>query len=162
MPPAEVTAPHQARKDIRPLVEHIIRRYHDVHRAEFPAAIRLARIVEAKFADEPLCPRGLADHLAVMADDLEGHQQREERHLFPTLMAGGCAVARFPIRRMMAEHEEVHDQLLALAALTQDFTASQVADETWVALYRLCRKLSVDLVEHMRLENDELFAPFLN
>ncbi len=35
------------------------------------------------------------------------------------------------------------------------------ACHTWRLLYEACRKLDDDLVEHMRMENEELFAPFL-
>jgi regulator of cell morphogenesis and NO signaling len=144
------------------LIGHIVRRYHDVHRAEFPEAIRMARKVEAVHAEHPEAPRGLADHLALMFDDLEAHQQREERVLFPTMLQGGCAVVRHPIRRMMAEHEDVERQLEALRALTAGYQPPEGACATWRSLYQACRKLDEDLIEHMRLENDELFAQFLD
>lgn len=143
------------------LIAHIVARYHDVHRAEFPQAIRLARKVEAVHADDPAAPRGLADHLAMMFDDLEAHQQREERVLFPTMLRGGCAVVQHPIRRMMAEHQDVEAQLAELRTLTRDHTPPEGACASWRALCAACRKIDEDLVEHMRLENEELFAPFL-
>lgn len=143
------------------LILHIVTRYHEVHRAEFPEAIRSARKVEAVHADHPAAPRGLADHLALMFDDLEAHQQREERVLFPTMLHGGCQVVRHPIRRMMAEHEDVYRQLDTLRALTDAYEPPEDACATWRALYDACRKLDEDLMEHMRLENDELFAQFL-
>jgi len=68
------------------LIAHILFRYHETHRREFPEAIRLARKVEAAHVAEPECPRGLGDHLAFMADDLESHQQREEQVLFPMIL----------------------------------------------------------------------------
>lgn len=159
--------PEPLRHDLPPhrpetLIAHILRRYHEVHRAEFPEAIRLARKVEAVHADHPAAPRGLADHLAMMFDDLEAHQQREERVLFPTMLQGGCAVVWHPIRRMMAEHLDLDLQLQALRALTSAYDAPEDACASWRALYAACRKLDDDLVEHMRLENDELFAQFLD
>lgn len=144
------------------LIELILTRYHETHRREFPEAIRLARKVEAVHAGDPECPRGLADHLAFMADDLESHQQREEQVLFPMILNGGSPMIRFPIGRMMAEHAEVEEQLVRLRALTHDYTAPPDACETWRALTRACRKLDSDLCEHMRLENEHLFAPFLS
>jgi regulator of cell morphogenesis and NO signaling len=158
--PAALEGP-QPPPNMDELIRHILERYHEVHRAEFPEAIRLARKVEAVHADQAACPRGLADHLAMMFDDLEGHQQREERMLFPTMLQGGCSVVTFPIRRMMAEHDDVHDQLAALRVLTCDHTAPEGACRSWRALVDACRKIDEDLVEHMRIENEELFAPFL-
>lgn len=143
------------------LIEHILERYHETHRREFPRAIDLARTVETVHGADPDCPHGLADHLAIMADDLEGHQRKEENILFPTMMAGSCGVLRFPITRMMSEHDDVYDQLAHLATLTRDFTPPKGASQTWRALSQACRKLDRDLREHMRLENDVLFPHFL-
>ena len=150
------------RPEIGELIELIQTRYHDTHRREFPEAIRLARKVEAVHAAEPECPRGLADQLALMLDDLDSHQQREEQVLFPMLLAGGSPMVRFPIARMMAEHVDVEEQLACLRTLTHDFANPPETCEAWRALTRLCRKLDADLREHMRLENEELFAAFLD
>ena len=143
------------------LIELILTRFHEVHRKEFPEAIRLARKVEAVHADHPQCPAGLADHLAVMLADLESHQHREEEVLFPMMLAGGNPMIRFPIGRMMEEHDEVGAQLVELRALTHDSETPQGACATWRALLAACRKLDCDLREHMRLENEVLFASFL-
>jgi regulator of cell morphogenesis and NO signaling len=148
-------------RDLGELIAHILTRYHEVHRAEFPPAIRLARKVEAVHAGDPNCPSGLADCLATIFDDLEAHQQREERMLFPAMLAGGCTVVRFPIIRMMAEHREVEDQLARLRAVTNDHTPPADACRSWTALCEACRKIDEDLTEHMRVENEELFARFL-
>ncbi|MBX3485862.1 hemerythrin domain-containing protein [Phenylobacterium sp.] len=149
------------RPDIAGLIELIQVRYHDTHRREFPEAIRLARKVEAVHAADPGCPKGLADLLALMLDDLESHQRREEQVLFPMLAAGGGPMVRFPIARMMAEHVDVDGQLASLRAITHDFAEPEAACDAWRELMRLCRKLDADLREHMRLENEQLFAAFL-
>ena len=52
------------------LVEHIIARYHEVHRAQLPELIRMARRVEAVHRDNPDTPRGLAHALEVMEQEL--------------------------------------------------------------------------------------------
>lgn len=147
--------------DVAGLIRHVLERYHDVHRVEFPEAIALARKVEAVHACDPACPRGLAAHLSMMFDDLEAHQQREERMLFPSILQGGCSVVKFPIRRMMAEHEDVHEQLATLRDITKGHTVPDDACASWRALAERCRKIDEDLVEHMRIENEELFAPHL-
>lgn len=143
------------------LIAHILERYHETHRREFPEAIRLARKVEAVHAGDPACPRGLADHLAFMADDLEGHQRKEEQVLFPIMRRGGSPMIHFPIARMREEHLDVVDQLNRLAQLANDFRPPEDACRTWRALCEACAKLDADLREHLRLENDELFPLFL-
>lgn len=146
---------------VEAMIGHILQRYHAVHMLEFPEAIALARKVERVHRDEPDCPHGLADHLAIMADELAGHQHKEEAVLFPMMLNGGGPMVKFPIARMAAEHDDVEDQLVRLAALTKDYTAPSGACGSWRALCAACRKLDVDLREHMRLENDVLFAHFL-
>lgn len=154
--PAAADAP----TDPDELIAHILERYHEVHRKEFPEAIRLARRVEAVHRDKPDCPHGLADHLSIMFDDLDGHQRKEEQVLFPIMRQGGSRVIGFPIARMRAEHEEVVDQLARLAELTGDCVPPPGACTTWRALYQACRKLDEDLREHMHLENNILFPQF--
>jgi regulator of cell morphogenesis and NO signaling len=144
------------------LIDHIVQRYHDVHRTQFPKAIALARRVEVVHQDHPRCPRGLGDHLAVMADHLMSHQGREEAVLFPLMLAGGHPMIGHPINRMEAEHRDVEEQFLRLAMLTTDCTPPTDACNTWRSLYRGCREIVEDLREHMRLENEVLFPPFLS
>lgn len=144
------------------LIDHIIERYHRVHMAEFPQAVALARKVEAVHALEAECPHGLADHLALMADDLAGHQRKEERVLFPMMREGGDPMLPIVIARMQLEHGDVQEQLIRLAALTKDFSPPPNACGSWRSLNQMCRKLSQDLREHMQLEDEMLFAPFLH
>jgi len=146
--------------DPAPLIEHILDRYHEVHRQEFPEAIRMARRVEAVHREKAACPHGLAAHLAEMFEELESHQQKEELMLFPMMLAGGAGMIGLPIARMMAEHEVVGEQLERLAELTTDFTPPSGACTTWRALYQACQKLDEDLREHMHLENNVLFPQF--
>lgn len=142
------------------LIDHILSRYHDVHMAELPEAIRLARRVETVHQIKPGCPHGLADHLALIFDDLQGHQRKEEAVLFPMMRQGGGPMIGFPIARMQAEHVDVVEQLEELARLTTNFVPPRGACTTWRALYEMCRKLDEDLREHMHIENEILFPMF--
>lgn len=142
------------------LIDHILERYHEVHRREFPEAIRMAKRVEAVHREKPACPSGLADHLTLMFEELESHHQKEELMLFPMMRAGGVQMTGLPIQRMMIEHEIVGEQLEVLAELTTDFIPPSGACTTWRALYQACQKLDEDLREHMHLENNVLFPQF--
>lgn len=143
------------------LIAQIISRYHVVHLTELPDMIVLARKVERAHPDHPCAPRGLADHLAMMADDLQLHQHKEETILFPMMQDNPSPMLRFPIERMTSEHDDVAEQLLRLAVLTTDFTAPEDACSSWRTLYRACAKLDADLREHIHLENNVLFPQFL-
>ena len=142
------------------LITLILTRYHAVHRRELAELVRLARRVEAVHADKPDCPRGLAELLDAMGEELEHHMQKEEQVLFPMMTRGGAPMIGQPIAVMRHEHENHGLHLHALAALTRDATPPEGACNTWRALYAGVRKLTDDLIEHIHLENNVLFPRF--
>lgn len=142
------------------LIPYIVERYHEVHRQEFPEAIRMARRVEAVHRDSPDCPKGLGDLLAIMAHELDEHQSIEERMLFPAMTRGQYDLTH-PVARMMSDHEDLGEQLELLGRLTTDFVPPPGACTTWRALYAACQKLDTDLRLHMHLENNILFPRFV-
>lgn len=148
-PPSEVDA----------LIDHILTRYHAVHRGELPELLLLARRVETERVRHPDVPHGLADLLLRMGWELEAHMQKEEDGLFPVLRAGqdGMAMA---MELMRDEHDEHAARLSELTTLTRGHQPPQDACGTWRALYAGTAKLADDLREHIRLENEVLFPSF--
>lgn len=139
------------------LVDHIVTRFHEVHRQQLPELIRLARKVEQVHADHESCPAGLADHLSAMQQELESHMQKEEQVLFPMLARGHGALTTSPITVLRMEHDQHGGALQRLADLTHDITLPRGACNTWRALYLGLRTLREDLMEHIHLENNILF-----
>ena len=139
------------------LIDHILARYHDVHRQQLPELIRLALKVEQVHADSPECPAGLADHLRTMQQELESHMQKEEQVLFPMLARGHGAMATMPIMVMRMEHDDHGVALERLLALTHNLTLPRAACNTWRALYLGIGTFKEDLMAHIHLENNILF-----
>lgn len=142
------------------LIDHILARYHEVHRAQLPELIRMARRVEAVHRDHPDVPAGLADALETMHEELLAHMRKEEMVLFPMLKTGGHPMASHPIGVMRTEHTDHGEALDRLMALTHDTTPPEGACNTWRALYAGIRQLADDLVDHIHLENNVLFPQF--
>ncbi len=142
------------------LIDHILTRYHEVHRAQLPELIRMARRVEAVHRDHPDVPAGLADALETMHEELLAHMRKEEMVLFPMLKTGGHPMASHPIGVMRTEHTDHGEALDRLMALTHDTTPPEGACNTWRALYAVIRQLADDLVDHIHLENNVLFPQF--
>lgn len=142
------------------LIDHILTRYHEVHRRELPELVRLARRVEAVHRDHADVPKGLASMLEILGDELESHMLKEESILFPLMRAGGNPMIGHPIARMRIEHDDHGERLHALEDLTRNFTPPDDACPTWRALYTGLRKLVDDLMEHIHLENNVLFPQF--
>ena len=142
------------------LIDHILVRYHEVHREQLPELIRMARRVEAVHRDNPQVPAGLADHLEEMHQELLSHMLKEEQVLFPMLKQGGNPFVGQPIGMMRAEHVDHGEALDKLNALTNDATPPQGACNTWRALYAGIAQLGDDLINHIHLENNVLFPRF--
>ncbi len=142
------------------LIAHIVERYHEVHRAQLPELIRMARRVEAVHQAKPGVPAGLADALQALEGELLNHMAKEETVLFPLLQQGEDDLAARPIAMLRREHDDHGEALKEIARLTNDITAPREACNTWRALYAGLAQLQGDLIEHIRLENDVLFAQF--
>ena len=142
------------------LIEHLLTRYHSVHRAQLPELLRMARRVEAVHRDSPDVPAGLADVLEKVEQDLLLHMQKEEEILFPLLKSGGAPLVANPIGMMRSEHVQHSAALDKINALTNDATPPQGACNTWRALYAGIAQFSEDLTQHIHLENNVLFSQF--
>ncbi len=148
------------KREPRALIDHILTRYHETHRREFPELIRLAVKVEDVHAGHPDLSDNLVFRLKKMHGELEAHMKREELILFPMMRQGLFGRLSGPIAQMRLDHEE-HDAMLGeLKALTGAFHPPAGACGTWQALYRGLDKLCTDLQEHIAIENDILFPVF--
>jgi len=156
--PAGMPADDWRQSGNAPLIDHILARYHQVHRQQLPALITQAQRIEQTHAAHAQCPDGLTEHLTTMQQELEWHMCKEESVLFPWLRQGiPLTHVQGPIGVMRHEHDEHAQALLQLAELTDDFTAPADGDDAWRQLYAELETLRRDLVEHIHLENNLLF-----
>jgi len=142
------------------LIDHILTRYHDVHRVQLPELIRMAHRVEAVHRANPDVPTGLGDLLEEIQQELLSHMHKEEAILFPMLKSGGNPFVGQPIGMMRAEHTDHGAALDQLNALTHDATPPTGACNTWRALYAGIAQFGDDLVNHIHIENNVLFPQF--
>lgn len=142
------------------LIDHILTRFHDVHRQQLPELIRMAHRVEAVHRGNPDVPAGLGDALEAMQQELLTHMHKEEAILFPMLRQGGNSFVSQPIGVMRHEHNDHGAALEHLASLTHDMTPPLGACNTWRALYAGIGQLHDDLINHIHLENNVLFPRF--
>jgi regulator of cell morphogenesis and NO signaling len=142
------------------LIDHVLARYHAVHREQLPELIRMARRVEAVHREHPLVPKGLTDLLEETERDLLLHMQKEENILFPMLKAGGNPFVSQPISMMRVEHSQHGAMLEKLMAVCNNANPPQGACNTWRALYAGISQLHEDLIDHIHLENNILFSQF--
>lgn len=141
------------------LADHIEAHYHAGLRRDLPALIEAARKVERVHREKPAVPAGLADLLSTFLSEMETHMMKEERVLFPMLRRGGRGQAVYmPVRVLEHEHETHRDVLQHIRRLTGDLEAPAHACATWRALYAGLSTLEAELMQHIHLENNILFA----
>lgn len=145
------------RRPLAELVDHIVARFHEPHRAELPRLCAMAVRVEKVHGDKASCPAGLAAVLTQLSDELLLHMQKEEHILFPMIAHGDGAAATGPIRVMEQEHEDAAAQLARIRELTADHTPPPAACGTWRALYLGLAEFERELMQHVHLENHVLF-----
>lgn len=144
------------------LIDHIVTRYHDVHRQQLPELIRLAQAVERVHAGHPDCPAGLTDHLEKMLAELELHMHKEEKILFPMIKREMMEMAGSPVAIMRYEHDQHGAMLTHARQLSRDYVLPRGACDTWRALYLGMIELEKDLMDHIHLENNLLFERVTN
>jgi regulator of cell morphogenesis and NO signaling len=139
------------------IIGFIVRRFHEPLRRELPTLVASARMVESATLGRPLAPLGLAEQVEQMAIALDSHLAKEEKILFPLILAGRGSTALMPIKVMMAEHDDHAANLRQVRAKAHDFALPEDAAPEWRALYARLQALEVDLRQHIALENDVLF-----
>ncbi len=142
------------------LIDHILTRFHAVHREELQWLIPLAQKVETVHGDHEAAPLGLTAALVALQDDLEAHMAREEQVLFPMMKAGGAPAIHAPIAVMEADHLRAEALLAEVLRAAHGLDLPVGACRSWTALYGGLAKFRDDLVAHMGLENGTLFARF--
>lgn len=137
------------------LAAHIVERFHEAHRRDLPRVVALA----AALAGEPV---GVALHERVrrMAADLEAHMFKEEMRLFPMIEQGGGALVGHLVDDMVGEHRLHEAGVAEVRALLEALQPPTGAEGDAAALREAVEALFADLAEHVRLEDEVLFARF--
>ena len=146
-------------KTVAEVADHIEAHYHAALRRDVPPLIEAARKVERVHAGKPYVPVGLAAHLEDFWQEMVDHMEKEEQILFPMLRRGvrGVGVTP-PIRRMEMEHDTHGHSLARVRVLTGNLQPPEGACATWRALYEGLSRLETELMQHIHLENNVLFA----
>jgi regulator of cell morphogenesis and NO signaling len=140
------------------IIDFILTRFHEPLRRDLPGLVERARQVETAECPQALCPVGLAVHLGQVRVAVESHLAKEEKILFPLILAGRGSLALMPIRVLMSEHDDHQENLLRTRSLTHEFALPATASSAWRALYDDLQSLEAELTQHIDLENNVLFT----
>lgn len=155
--------------DLVELVSHIIQTHHTFARTELASLFTLADRLVVEVGDAHPELARIQELVCALADDLLPHMIKEERVLFPYLVAleqakagGPRVVPSFgsvtrPIDAMHAGHEIQTSMLGELRKLTGGYVAPPDATNRHRALYDGLAAFERDLLEHIRLEDKVAF-----
>lgn len=152
-------------EESRPLNEmtaFIVKRYHNDLKQRLPELVFLADKIEKVHHGHDDCPRGLAELLQNITNELFSHMMKEENILFPMINAGHGSQAKMPIDRMMFEHDNHGKDLDKIHELTNSFNPPEGACGSWRALYKGLQEFEGELMEHIHIENNVLFPRALS
>lgn len=138
------------------LIQHIQQTYHDPLYDELPRlesmAMRVLQVHGHKDFDRL---SQLALTVEAVHNELLEHMHKEERILFPAILAGQTVDG--PLLVMEREHLDVAQQLEKLHTLTDGYKPPKGACATWRALWSGLEGLERDLHTHIHLEENILF-----
>lgn len=157
-------------RDPAALINYIVSRHHTYVRDAIPAIqSHLSKVVAAHSGRHPELPY-IESKFAKVAADLSVHMVKEERVLFPYVLALAEATShgappppdmfgtvQNPIRMMEIEHQEAGDDIEALRQLTHGYQTPVDACRTYDMVLRELEAFEKDLHAHVHLENNVLF-----
>lgn len=143
------------------LVRHLLERY---HRPGMAALARLEQLgVEAAQEDGDRFPvlREVRDEIFRAAMELRAHFQKEEREVFPPLLAEACG--ELPVSGLVRaelleeEHRAAEALLQNLRQLTGQFVTPAGAGEAYAKFMDELRDFAGELTRHLYLETHLVF-----
>lgn len=162
--------PDWEKSTLTALITHIQKRYHEPLRAELPRLdAMLAKVVQRHSDRLPEVLRPLQFTFAHLQTELLLHMSKEDRVLFPAIVAAEAAVCdsqertgawgwiEEPIDAMVAEHDSAGSALATMRTLTGGYTPADDACPTFRGLYHGLAELESDMHLHVHLENNVLF-----
>jgi len=161
-------------KTIPELIAIIIHDHHRYVRDTLPLLLEYGRKVAGHHGEK--CPelRPLEQRIRYEAQDLTSHLDKEEKVLFPALIALGEESETPPqgpnrlrfidrcIERMLGEHQHSGESLEEFRRLTCNYTPPAGACNSFRFLYEKLKEFDADLQQHIHLENNILFPKALD
>ncbi len=156
---------------LRELAAHIVGTHHEYLKREFqPLGERLAKVYRVYNQRYGETLAGLPEVFGGLRSEMEMHMQKEERMLFPAIVAAESAAdagaplpgtpfgtVANPIRMMEAEHDSAGRALAGIRTITRDFEIPGYACVTYRALMSGLNELEQDLHLHVHLRTTFCF-----
>jgi regulator of cell morphogenesis and NO signaling len=157
-------------RSLSSLINHIVQKHHAYCREECARLEPLLAKVISKHGERHPELHQVQEHFASLRNELSMHMMKEERVLFPYIIALEESVAhkspfprppfgtvQNPVRMMVEEHDNAGHLIKGIRSLSRNFTAPEDACSSFKALYQGLEAFEADLHQHIHLENNLLF-----
>jgi regulator of cell morphogenesis and NO signaling len=152
------------------LVSYIVANHHSYVRSAIPTLLERTKKIASVHGERHPELQEVATTFAAVADEMTSHMFKEERILFPYIVAlaeaadGGSAAPHAPfgsvenpIRMMEHEHESAGGAMARINGLTGGFQPPDDACTTYRVCLQELKAFEDDLHRHVHLENNILF-----
>jgi regulator of cell morphogenesis and NO signaling len=160
--------------DVPTLVTYIIGNHHAYVRGAIPVLLAHTQKIAGVHGDRHPELRDVAELFQAVADEMTSHMFKEERMLFPHIVALADAVregrpaptpvfctVENPIRMMEMEHESAGGAMAQIRELTGNYQPPEDACTTYRVTLQELEAFENDLHDHVHLENNILFPKSL-
>jgi regulator of cell morphogenesis and NO signaling len=168
--PAATDAPRFATWDPPALVSYIVANHHAYVRSAIPSLLERTKKIESVHGERHPELAQVAATFAAVAEEMNSHMFKEERILFPFIVALSEAAASGqpappapfgpvanPIRMMEHEHESAGGAMARISELTGGYQPPEDACTTYRVCLEELKAFETDLHRHVHLENNILF-----
>jgi len=152
------------------LVSYIVENHHAYVREAIPSLLAHSRKVAYVHGERHPEMKKVADIFGVVADEMTSHMHKEERMLFPYIVAlfnsshdkSSVPHAPFgsvcnPIAMMEHEHDSAGSLMYEIRELTKSYIVPEDACTTYKVTLAELKEFEHDLHKHVHLENNILF-----
>jgi regulator of cell morphogenesis and NO signaling len=162
--------PQRADAPLSELTDGIVKHHHRRARKRLVDLIQTVRILWSAHTGRFPEIRMVREQLEKLARDLIPHMVKEERYLFPyidSLIEGASpntevvvplfGTIQFPLQSIRHDHSEDLQTISALRQATRNFVAPEGACPRFRSFYAQLSDFTMELQQHIHLENDVLF-----
>lgn len=163
--PTETIRPQQWSSSF--LIDYIVENHHEYVKNAIPEILQfLDKVCDAHGADNDELP-AIREIFIELSEELTDHLGKEELILFPAIKRLESQAhndhplhqtIQAPLHAMEFEHESAGDAVKQIRSLSNNYTPPDYACPTFKVTYKKLQEFDNDLMKHVHLENNILFA----
>lgn len=170
------TSPTDSTQPLRPdswssifLADFIVENHHSFVKKAIPELEALLDKVCDRHGNDCIELVKIRECFQDLSEELTNHMQKEEMILFPAIKRLEAQhlenhpierIIQAPISAMEDEHESAGDLIKQIRFLSSNYTPPDFACPTFQVTYRKLKEFDNDLMRHIHLENNILFARY--